>query len=144
MLRSKYKTHKQKDANSFVFVIKNKEDKLRGRSLHNFISKFWLPYKSVSSAKIVFSFYSYTVFLCASLLSCSTLYELLLICFVNKLGRYREESFCLPIEVLRMGYISDISVWPAAMFEGSNVQWRLGKIAFHIADKLRRQLTRQG
>ena len=33
-----------------------------------------------------------------------------------------------------MGYISDIFVWPAAMFEGSNVQWRLGKIAFHIAD----------
>ena len=32
----------------------------------------------------------------------------------------------------------------AATFEGSNVQWRLGKIAFHIADKLRRQLTRQG
>ena len=52
-----------------------------------------------------------------------------------------------PIEVLRMGYISDISGYfrlAAAMFEGSNVQWRLGKIAFHIADKLRRQLTRQG
>ena len=51
-----------------------------------FIREFWLPYKSVSSAKIVFSFYSYTVFLRASLLSCSALYELLLICFVNKVG----------------------------------------------------------
>ena len=40
----------------------------------------------------------------------------------------------MSIEVLRTGYFPDISVWPAAMFEGSNVQWRLGKIAFHIAD----------
>ncbi len=46
--------------------------------------------------------------------------------------------------IIYFGYFPDISVWPAAMFEGSNVQWRLGKIAFHIADKLRRQLTRQG
>ena len=37
VLRPEYKTHKQKDANSFVFVIKNKEDKLRGRSLDNCI-----------------------------------------------------------------------------------------------------------
>ena len=34
VLRPEYKTHKQKDANSFVFVI---EDKLRGRSLDNCI-----------------------------------------------------------------------------------------------------------
>ena len=49
-----------------------------------------------------------------------------------------------PAQGIYFGYFPDISVWPAAMFEGSNVQWRLGKIAFHIADKLRRQLTRQG
>ena len=49
-----------------------------------------------------------------------------------------------PAHGIYFGYFPDISVWPAAMFEGSNVQWRLGKIAFHIADKLRRQLTRQG
>ena len=49
------------------------------------------------------------------------------------------------IEVLRMGIFSGYFRLAAAMFEGSNVQWRLGKIAFfHIADKLRRQLTRQG
>ena len=53
------------------------------------------------------------------------------------------QGFCA-IEVLRMGYISDIfRIFPSGS-EGSNVQWRLGKIAFHIADKLRRQLTRQG
>ena len=44
------------------------------------------------------------------------------------------------IEVLRTGYFPDISVWPAAMFEGSNVQWRLRKSAFRIAVQLRRQL----
>ena len=48
------------------------------------------------------------------------------------------------IELLRMGIFSGYFRLAAAMFEGSNVQWRLGKIAFHIADKLRRQLTRQG
>ena len=46
----------------------------------------------------------------------------------------------LQIEVLRTGYFPDISVWPAAMFEGSNVQWRLRKSAFRIAVQLRRQL----
>ena len=39
-----------------------------------------------------------------------------------------------PAHGIYFGYFPDISVWPAAMFEGSNVQWRLGKIAFHIAD----------
>ena len=37
------------------------------------VSEFFLPYESVSSAKIVFSFYSYTVFLRASLLPYSAL-----------------------------------------------------------------------
>ena len=55
---------------------------------------------------------------------------------------YKSATLC--IEVLRMGIFSGYFRLAAAMFEGSNVQWRLGKIAFHIADKLRRQLTRQG
>ena len=58
--------------------------------------------------------------------------------------RYMRYSNRGPAHGIYFGYFPDISVWPAAMFEGNNVQWRLGKIAFHIADKLRRQLTRQG
>ena len=58
--------------------------------------------------------------------------------------RITKLRFIYVIEVLRMGIFSGYFRLAAAMFEGSNVQWRLGKIAFHIADKLRRQLTRQG
>ena len=46
----------------------------------------------------------------------------------------------LPIEVLRMGIFSGYFRLAAAMFEGSNVQWRLRKSAFRIAVQLRRQL----
>ena len=45
-----------------------------------------------------------------------------------------------PIEVLRMGIFSGYFRLAAAMFEGSNVQWRLRKSAFRIAVQLRRQL----
>ena len=44
------------------------------------------------------------------------------------------------IEVLRMGIFSGYFRLTAAMFEGSNVQWRLRKSAFRIAVQLRRQL----
>ena len=44
------------------------------------------------------------------------------------------------IEVLRMGIFSGYFRLAAAMFEGSNVQWRLRKSAFRIAVQLRRQL----
>ena len=60
---------------------------------------------------------------------------------VTKLEVVKIEFRHLPIEVLRMGIFSGYFRLAAAMFEGSNVQWRLGKIAFHIADKLRRQLN---
>ena len=44
------------------------------------------------------------------------------------------------IEVLHMGIFSGYFRLAAAMFEGSNVQWRLRKSAFRIAVQLRRQL----
>ena len=59
-------------------------------------------------------------------------------------ARVKSRTLSSEIEVLRMGIFSGYFRLAAAMFEGSNVQWRLGEIAFHIADKLRRQLTRQG
>ena len=46
----------------------------------------------------------------------------------------------LPIEVLRKGIFFGYFRLAAAMFEGSNVQWRLRKSAFRIAVQLRRQL----